>query len=358
MSQNDEIRILLGLAANLPGNVTDDDINQISSSAWLNKLKHLRLIIPAMDLFKKRGKLPQLPTEASEKLSAELRIAEIRSFLQWHDLIEITSAMKDAGIPCILIKGVSAQWRLYEFPAMRAGKDIDLLVPKNSIPGAKKAMQQLGFRQSAIMPDGSFVDAPKAQIAEVESKHYELAFYARRTRLDNLSEDDIELLRGLPGYVYDSKGFYYYSVVDIHWNLAFQFDDAELFQTCITEVINGVPFLVLKPELEIIYAAFKMYFESFDHYGGGVHFYGDITRLLSRYANEIDWKYFGKMVQSLKMEACCYFVFSHIKKSLPELLLLLMRQWEIPPDDILPHACMDFGDFIGFAMGLRIPVNQ
>ncbi|MBP6965765.1 MAG: nucleotidyltransferase family protein, partial [Armatimonadetes bacterium] len=53
---------------------------------------------------------------------------------------------ENLGIPAVPIKGISHCRTLYEDPGLRPFCDIDLLVPRDSAPGAARALEQSGMR--------------------------------------------------------------------------------------------------------------------------------------------------------------------------------------------------------------------
>jgi hypothetical protein len=79
-----------------------------------------------------------------------LRAALLRETLRARRLREISAAalraLRDAGIPVVLLRGVAAAETVYAEPALRHCNDLDLLVPRPDLDAAGPALAGVGFR--------------------------------------------------------------------------------------------------------------------------------------------------------------------------------------------------------------------
>jgi hypothetical protein len=89
------------------------------------------------------------PGEILEYLNRILLMAAARNLLAGRQIQTVTDALKDAGIPAILLKGHALARTVYPDPALRQSSDIDLLVQPHNIPAAEVVLEKLGYVCSA-----------------------------------------------------------------------------------------------------------------------------------------------------------------------------------------------------------------
>jgi hypothetical protein len=68
-----------------------------------------------------------------------------RNLLAGRQIQAVTGALRDAGIPSILLKGHALARTVYPDPALRQSSDIDLLVRPADIPAAEQVLEKLGY---------------------------------------------------------------------------------------------------------------------------------------------------------------------------------------------------------------------
>ena len=87
----------------------------------------------------------QPPQEIREYLNRIFLVASARNLLAGRQIQSVTDALKDAGIPVILLKGHALARTVYPDPALRQSSDIDLLVQPHNIPAAEEILEKLGY---------------------------------------------------------------------------------------------------------------------------------------------------------------------------------------------------------------------
>ena len=87
----------------------------------------------------------QPPQEIMEYLNRIFLMAAARNLLAGRQIQSVTNALKDAGIPVILLKGHALARTVYPDPAIRQSSDIDLLVQPRNIPAAEDVLEKLGY---------------------------------------------------------------------------------------------------------------------------------------------------------------------------------------------------------------------
>ncbi|MCX6692550.1 MAG: nucleotidyltransferase family protein [Methanoregula sp.] len=98
----------------------------------------------------------QPPQEIMEYLNRVFLMAAARSLLAGRQIQSVTDALKDTGIPVILLKGHALARTGYPDPALRQSTDIDLLVQPHNLPASEEVLEKLGYVCSAKTHNISF----------------------------------------------------------------------------------------------------------------------------------------------------------------------------------------------------------
>jgi len=85
---------------------------------------------------------PDAPREQIRASAARLAENAARFSAALQQFLELAAG---AGIPCIVLKGLAISIQLYGHPAVRPGGDIDLLVPRESVPRTIELLEQIGI---------------------------------------------------------------------------------------------------------------------------------------------------------------------------------------------------------------------
>ncbi len=86
------------------------------------------------------------PQKIMEYLDGIFLKATARNLLAGRQILSVTDALKEAGIPVILLKGHALARTVYPEPTLRQSSDIDLLVQPRNIPAAEEVLEKLGYR--------------------------------------------------------------------------------------------------------------------------------------------------------------------------------------------------------------------
>ena len=84
-------------------------------------------------------------------LDAQIARAVERGLRQLGLLKQATDHLADAGIPCLVLKGLPLSQRVYGDPLVKASRDIDLLVPPHRFADAERVLRDQGLRR--VVPD-------------------------------------------------------------------------------------------------------------------------------------------------------------------------------------------------------------
>jgi hypothetical protein len=136
-----------------------------------------------------------IPMWAEEHLRAAYLSSRVHTFRQESELRDLLGAMASAGVEPLLLKGPALGRSLYPDPVFRPSGDIDLLVRREQVPAARKALLSLGFHltvdnfgtspgfyiEETYLPDG----CPWPFPVEI---HWDIQQYGRRHREAALEE--------------------------------------------------------------------------------------------------------------------------------------------------------------------------
>jgi hypothetical protein len=99
-------------------------------------------LIGAPDESSARAVLDRAIADASDRLASIVGFAELLRAVQG----DVLQAFRAKGIDSMVLKGSTFADRLYPDPALRPFTDIDVIVPKAQLPGAREALKQAGLR--------------------------------------------------------------------------------------------------------------------------------------------------------------------------------------------------------------------
>jgi hypothetical protein len=99
---------------------------------------------------------PGVPQQARAQLHNLSRINALRNTLLTEELVRALILLAEAGIPTIPLKGMALAESLYGDTAMRACVDIDILVPRRSVPRAFHLLLAAGYKSE--FTSGFFAD--------------------------------------------------------------------------------------------------------------------------------------------------------------------------------------------------------
>jgi hypothetical protein len=309
------------------------------------------------------GLAERLPDEVRKAWEADSLHAMLQHAIHRQDALAMSKTFAQYGIRHAFIKGFAYRDWLYCPSWVRLGGDIDVLIDRHNVELVRHLMRRADFTQAAYSEDHQyFRPATPEEIARVESHHFELGEFTK----DHLLINTPEWLLG-PAFVRRSPFAFGYSAdipllhscFDIHWALHFLFVDATPLNYTKTVAIGdeeSIP--VLSTEWNILYSAFKLYFESFDRPGYGFNHLVDLTALTDG-ARQVDWSVVAELATRYELEGALFYTLSAArrlsgKKCVPTGLL---DDWSRIKAKAITHEApsrLDFGDFISYLINKRV----
>ena len=90
----------------------------------------------------------RVPAQVLAQLRREHDHALAASLLLQHDFRQAVTALGNAGVPVIALKGIGTSELLYAHPGLRPMGDLDLLVPREQLEHAVSALTSLDYREA------------------------------------------------------------------------------------------------------------------------------------------------------------------------------------------------------------------
>ncbi|UQE03632.1 nucleotidyltransferase family protein [Bradyrhizobium japonicum] len=164
--------------------------------------------------------------------SAEQRLYDKLWNIQLNVLREVITRCTERGITPYVFKGVEFLLSCFESRSLGMLFDVDLLVARDDIEEVKAISHAVGLRQTIFSREKQvLVGRDVADIARLESNHYELAPFSQMFRLD-LADDELEIARQWdqhPIYVTEGNEAIAVVEVDIHHRVALDIESEPLF---------------------------------------------------------------------------------------------------------------------------------
>ena len=207
-----------------------------------------------------------VPLHARERLEAASRVAALRNDLLMTDLASALRALAHAGIPAIPLKGPMLAETLYGDPGLRECSDLDLLVPRESVP-----------RAWAVLAAERWAPAE--------------AYLVESRDLDWLVESNIE-------YAFARSRGEFTSVLELHWDLAWRWRRGglaadRLWARARPAHLRNVPCLALDDATQLLYLAIH----AARHRWQAVKWLVDIHELARR--DDMDWNGVARLAADL-----------------------------------------------------------
>ncbi len=199
---------------------------------------------------------------------------------QEQEILQVVSALTQAGVPLILLKGAAFRLRLYGDPAVRPMCDLDLLIAPEDRGRAHQTLTDLGYLVSPFCRDLR----PGFRQLVGNAIHY-----------------------GPP----PQRSL----MVDLHWEIAaimdfYRLPFACLRQDAVSADYQGLPVQVLSPEHTLIHLCLHLY-----------HHFPLITQMLDLALTlgslPVDWAKFLKEVSRFKCQRPVYLILKEMAPLLP-----------------------------------------
>ena len=111
-------------------------------------------------------------------------------------LVETISALEQSGIEALAFKGAEFHLRYFRHRVLGGMADVDILVQARDLEGARDTLHRLGYRHGDFDPRLGRVRwfSPR-EVADLETKHYELAVLLRIESFELSVEEEVLLSR-------------------------------------------------------------------------------------------------------------------------------------------------------------------
>lgn len=182
---------------------------------WITRLALPNRVGPLLYLsLRETGLSTLVPAEAMRELENSYYLGLARSTLSQQAVREMLAGFREEGIQAILLRGLVLGETIYGDPALRPFTDIDLLIRKQDLARARKALFDLRYRSSHGIDEKYF-----------ERNHLHLQYVRREGGV----------------------------VTELHWALdhkytVFNVDYAEIFEEAISGEVAGVEALLMPPD--------------------------------------------------------------------------------------------------------------
>lgn len=317
------------------------------------------------------GARAHLPPDVARRWELDARHARLQAAIQTRDAVQVSLALRRRGIRHAFFKGFGYGRWLYQPSWARVGADVDLLIERPAVEAARAAMRELGFVQaSATLDYRDFRPATPEEIRSTEAAHHELGQFARAYRLTDAPPWLFapEWVRR-PPYTFEKRGGDVYAnvVFDVHWALHFLFEHERPLEGARTVEVPGGRVPVLGTAWSILASAFKLYFEAFDRPYYGFHHLADLAALLGEQPAPEEWETVAATAGRHDLQPALFYTLSAAERILgrPAIPGPLRREWSVTAPDPATlkdgtekrtyRAPLDFGDFLPYMTGRRVP---
>ena len=208
----------------------------------------------------------QVPALYLERLSQIYTDNVHRNVFLSDELVKILSIFNQNGIDVITLKGTVLGEQLYVNPGLRTTHDIDILVQPDKVPQASNLLQKMEYSESTL-PD------------EIEHPFHRVYYKTVRVPF----------------------------MVELHWDL----NDPKLEVVNLEEIwrrarhyqFQGGATMVLSPEDILLYTSTRLLMQDGQHF----KHLADITELLKKNQDNLDWDYIIETGHSLGITATTYY---------------------------------------------------
>lgn len=236
-------------------------------------------------LYNKLKKFNQksIPDHIMKKLEGITLYTASQNLLIEHETKKLLERLNEKNICVIMLKGLSLQKKIYANKIVRPMADVDLLVKEEDL-----------LRVEQVLLDHGFV------------------FDVRRTSKEEC------LKKGEHDFPYMKKGTR--TMVEVHWHLVdkynpFEIKMEDIWRRAKKTGIGGADTLTLSLEDILIYQCLHV---SFQHvfFSAAFRDIVDVSEIVKRFCDEIDWSLLVKTCVEWKTEAFVYYILNLVKKML------------------------------------------
>lgn len=137
---------LAWLGAALGGGCTKAPEPMPDGFAGVASVLHHHGVLPLLYLRLRDGPLwPAIPAEVRDALAAEFQAEVLSALAREQELSCIAEALAAQHVPVVLLKGAALSRLVYDDPTERPTSDVDLLVPRDAVERARRALASLDY---------------------------------------------------------------------------------------------------------------------------------------------------------------------------------------------------------------------
>ena len=235
------------------------DLNKIDWEGLVNLAGQYNLIPILYGRLKTLDILPFIPESLTEHLRVAYLANATRNMLLLHEAGFIFTALKNAGIPAVGLKGLFLLENVYADIGMRQMSDLDIMLHKTHIPQALNALETLGYQPTTY-------------------------FDIRNENVD---------IKHVPPLI-KPEGPYY---LELHWtileeNEPFTINTHGLWDRAMPAIIADVDTLALSPEDLVMHLCLHLTYQH--HLKLGLRGLYDIALVIDHYEKQLNWE---KLIQ-------------------------------------------------------------
>ena len=204
---------------------------------------------------KVHGYEPLAPTEIRKILHKSYYTHVFRNVKLYHELREVVTALQTQRIPTLVLKGAHLAAAVYDSIALRSMVDIDIMVPPEELQKAIEALSTLGYQPSV----------PWQSLEAYLTYEHHVPPFTRPNAVASL---------------------------ELHWRITrpqrtYSIPMTDLWARSTTVTINGLAVQVFCPEDLLLHVCMHATYHHW--FQQGVRFLCDITEIVRRYGEELDW---------------------------------------------------------------------
>jgi hypothetical protein len=259
-----------------------------------------------------------LPEHVRTYLESWSGISERRSEVLLRELGAVTGALERAGLEYFLIKGTALAASLYPTPSMRPMLDLDVVIKPHAVREARTAMRSLGYQHALWDADTDAMTVlPPHRIAEYREQHYELPAFMKRVAAPVSVPAELVPAswrrKHLKCHLRGDGTATFAVFVDLHLNLSFDFDLADVWSGVRHERILGRDLPVQSATGMVWFLAARLYHEAYQLNSFKLSMLGDLHTVLHCRGDAVDWQEVVGVAEKYGMQPSLFYILSHVR---------------------------------------------
>lgn len=237
----------------------------------------------------------------------------------WHfqraSLERAIGALNEHRLEFLVFKGGEFISRYFQNQSIGMLYDVDILIRRQSVGAAKRALFGAGFKQAIFDPESStFVDRDVSEVARMESAHYELAPFAFCQEM-TLDADELELAAAyneFPIWVTQDRRTFFVVEVDLHHAIAMDIEGAELFNRAVPSSYSNA--LTLSAADHVWFTTSRFYTEVALHGKRSLRDFCYLAAILR--CETIDWDVIVETSDKYELNSALYYYLAFLDRIL------------------------------------------